>query len=484
MPAFHSRFRPWIALAILAFTVRLAAVLALQSYAEPFTYEHGEIAKNLLAGRGFTVRYLGQDGPTSQQAPLYPAMLAAAYAAFGQESPAAHFAIQLLQCLAGAATALAVVWLTRSLLTSARCSQSRPEELRVLPWLAGLSAALYPPHVYAATHVQIVPWATLLLTFFVAVCVSPRFAGRIGGGTLSGLLAGLMLLFEPILAIATPLVALAFLLTNTARSLRVRTLAAAWMASVAAAVTAPWLWRNYQVHGEFVFVKSSFGYALWQGNNSLSHGTDKIPKAEADAILAKRGAGLAALNQALWRARHETIYIDDVLLKPHGYREFVGLTEPQRSRLLGARAVDFIRDNPARYAALSLLRLRYFLLWDDTNPKTRHVLYRASTVVWLVLFAGGLIAAWKRWRAFWPTWAIFAAVGAFHVLTITSARFRIPLEPLTFPTVALGAAWMLHALTILSRRGARRGEIATTSPTHPTTSDSALPVGNGGVCFD
>ncbi len=36
------------------------------------TYEHGEIAANLLAGRGFSVRYLGADGPTSQQAPAYP----------------------------------------------------------------------------------------------------------------------------------------------------------------------------------------------------------------------------------------------------------------------------------------------------------------------------------------------------------------------------------------------------------------------------
>ena len=33
---------------------------------------------------------------------------------------------------------------------------------------------------------------------------------------------------------------------------------------------------------------------------------------------------LAGMDRALWEARHETLYIDDVLLKPTGYREFAG----------------------------------------------------------------------------------------------------------------------------------------------------------------
>ena len=38
----------------------------------------------------------------------------------------------------------------------------------------------------------------------------------------------------------------------------------------------PWLVRNYRVHGEFVAIKSTFGYAFWQGNCALSEGTDKV----------------------------------------------------------------------------------------------------------------------------------------------------------------------------------------------------------------
>lgn len=481
MPQFRSPVWPWIALALLAFAVRLAAVLALQSHVDPFTYEHGEIAKNLLAGRGFSVVYLGQDGPTSQQAPLYPAMLAAAYALLGVESSAAHLAMQVLQCLTGAATALVVVWLTRSSLGP---HEGAGRISTFAPWLAGIAAALYPPHVYMATHIQVVPWATLLLALLAAVCVSPRFAGRPGGAVLAGLLAGVMLLFEPILALATPVAALAFLRGAGTGCQRTRLLATGLMTLVATAVLAPWLWRNWRVHHEFVFVKSSFGYALWQGNNPHSHGTDKIPKASVDALLADHSSGLIGIHEALWAARHETVYIDDVLLKPGGYREFAGLTEPQRSRLLGTRAEEFIRENPRRYAELCLIRLRYFFLWDETNPKTRNVIYRASTLAWLGLFGMGLIAGVSRWRALSPTWAIFALVAAFHVLTITSARFRIPLEPLTFPTAALGASWMIQAAASTARRLAMRGESSTVLPFRHGTPNVVLPRDNGEVCFD
>ena len=51
-------------LVLLAIAVRAAAVLILQSHHVPrSTYEHGEIAANLLAGHGFSVRFLGALGP-------------------------------------------------------------------------------------------------------------------------------------------------------------------------------------------------------------------------------------------------------------------------------------------------------------------------------------------------------------------------------------------------------------------------------------
>lgn len=438
-------------LAALALGLRVGTVLVLRGeHAAPVSYEHGRIAENLLAGRGFSIEFLGTEGPTSQQAPFYPLLLAAAYAAFGVGTPGAVLAVELLQCAAGTGLVLAVVWLAWSL----------APDRRSVGWAAGLGAAVYPTHVYMVTHLQVALWAALGLTLLVAVAVSPRWRGSWGGALLAGGLAGLLLLLEPILALALPFCAAAFWMGEAAGRWTDRFRPGpigrvAVMAGVAAVVICPWTARNCRVHGEFVFIKSTFGYAFWQGNNPASWGTDKIPKPSAETLRRDHDGTLAGMDRALWEARHETLYIDDVLLKPGGYREFAALSEPERSRLLGRRARAFVREHPGDYARLCVRRLRYFLLFDETNPKAANRVYRAATVLWLVLAGVGLVVSVGRWRALWPTWAIFAAVMVFHTLVIVSVRFRIPVEPLSF-VWAGAAAGPLVVRLLPGRRGERR----------------------------
>lgn len=441
-----------VVLAAFALALRVGVVLALRTeHARPLDYEHGRIAANLLEGKGFSVEFLGAEGPTSQQAPFYPFLLAGAYGLFGVATPQAVLAVELLQCAAGTALVLAVAWLAWSLVP----------RTPAVGWVAGVAAAVYPTHLYAVTHLQVAIWAALGLTLLLAVVLSPRWRGTSGGALLAGLLSGWLLLVEPILALALPVCAVAFWLGERDRWRERGRLPAfartALMACVAAVVIAPWTVRNWAVHGELVFIKDTFGYAFWQGNNPASYGTDKLPKASAEAIRQSHDGTLAGMDRALWEARHETVYIDDVLLRPGGYREFADLSEPERCRVLGRRAVEFIREDPGRYAALSLARLRYFLLFDETNPKAAHPVYRAATVVWLVLTGVGLLATLGRWREFWPTWAIFAAVTLFHALVITSVRFRIPIEP-------IGMVWASGAVAPVLARLFGREEIRVLRP--------------------
>ena len=181
-------------LAGLALALRVWLVFALTTTeaTERLSYEHGRIAENLLAGRGFSIEFLGAEGPTSQQAPFYPLLLAVAYGCLGVETPAAILAVQLLQCVAGTGLVLLVVWLGWSLVPD------RPGA----GWLAGVGAAVYPTHVYMVTHLQVVLWAALVLTAFLGVTVSPRWRASWRGAALAGILAGLLLLVEPILALA------------------------------------------------------------------------------------------------------------------------------------------------------------------------------------------------------------------------------------------------------------------------------------------
>ncbi len=212
------------------------------------------------------------------------------------------------------------------------------------------------------------------------------------------------------------------------------------------------------MHGQFVFIKSTFGYAFWQGNNAASWGTDKLPQPAAEAIRNDHDGTLAGMNQALWNARHKTLYIDDVLLTPADYAQLKTLSEPARSEMLFARAMVDVRRDPTGYLVRCLRRLRYFLLFDETNPKAANNLYRASTIVWLILSLIGAIGCGRRWKTLWPLGVIFLIVTLFHAATITSARFRMPLEPLAFVWSATALSPVLGGLLAGRRRPAAVAE--------------------------
>ncbi len=186
---------PGLVLIVVAITVRAAVVVVLQSHLVPHsTFEHGEIAANLLAGRGFAVRFLGAEGPTAQQAPVYPLLVAAASVLGGIESPRSLLILELGQALLGGLLVASVLSLAREVAPGR-------------PWLAtvaALIAALHPSLVYAATHVQVAALAATLLTATLAAAFRAGRTGRDRDSLGAGLLLGLLALTDPILALAAP----------------------------------------------------------------------------------------------------------------------------------------------------------------------------------------------------------------------------------------------------------------------------------------
>jgi hypothetical protein len=430
-------------LIVLAVVVRTAAVLVLQSHTVPrSTYEHGEIAANLLAGRGFSTRFLGASGPTSQQAPIYPAIVAACYAVGGIETPRSLLILELGQAALGGLLVAGVL---------ALAAEIAPTH-RPVGFAAGLIAALHPTLIYAATHVQVALLAATLLVWTLARAYRSGRTGRAWDAVQAGACLGLLVLTDPILGLAAPGSLWAM---GAARKVRL----GLCFALTAALVVAPWIVRNALAHGELVFVKSTFGYAFWQGNCSQSEGTDKVVRASVERTLQAGGPGLKGLNEALWAARHEAGYLDDIALTASDYRMLGSVSEPERSRILFHRALDDLRADPGRYPRLCLRRLRYFVLFDETNPKTRSLVYRAGHLGLTALAALGWIlmpSVMRRQLA--PTALTVGLITLFHALTIVSARFHIPIEPLLGVWAGglmgrLGMAWP-HALGATALRHA------------------------------
>ncbi len=243
----------------LAIAVRVAAVLVLRNHeVVRSTYEHGEIAANLLAGRGFSIRFLGADGPTSQQAPLYPIIVAAAYAVGGVGTPRALLLLEFGQSVMGGLLVWGVVRLSR------RIAPGRP----LIAATAGLIAAVHPTLVYTATHVQVAGLAATLLVWTLAWAYRSGVTRRVGDAAITGASLALLALSDPILALG--LIGIAGAIWQGCRKA-----GAGWPRfMILSSMTiffgllgiSPWLVRNYRVHGEFVAIKSTFGYAFWQGN--------------------------------------------------------------------------------------------------------------------------------------------------------------------------------------------------------------------------
>jgi hypothetical protein len=420
----------------LAIAVRVAAVLVLRNHeVARSTYEHGEIAANLLAGRGFSIRFLGDDGPTSQQAPSYPLVVAAAYTIGGVDTPRALLILELAQSALGGL----LVWGVMRL--AGRVAPGH----RLMAATAGMLSAFHPTLVYAATHVQVAGLGATLLVWTLAWAYRTGDSGRPTDATITGVLLALLALTDPILSLAT--VGIAWAVWQGCRNRiggRCRFVSlTSWTIVVGLLGVSPWLVRNARVHGELVAIKSTFGYAFWQGNCALSEGTDKVRRGSVEPIL-RRGqaaSSLSELNRALWDARHEAGYLDDIALTKADRIRLGGFSEPERSRILFRRAMSDLAADPWRYPLLCLRRLRYFVLFDETNPKSRVLIYRLAHTGLTVLALAGLAGAGPEMRRrMVPTIAVAAAIALFHTLTIVSARFHIPLEPLMAIWGAAGLA--------------------------------------------
>lgn len=435
-------YRAQVMIVVAAIVLRIAAVWMLQSHHVPrSTYEHGEIAANLLAGRGFSIRFLGADGPTSQQAPLYPFLVAASYAIGGVEQPTSLLILQVSQAFLGGLMVLGVMRLTQ------RASGSRP----IMAWAAGLIAAVHPTLVYATTHVQVASLAAAILVWTIVLGMKTSESGRRSHAAATGALLSCLTLTDPILA----LVVLGILPAITCSA---RRQGRNWSESLGLSSTvvliavlgmSPWLVRNYLVHGEFVAIKSTFGYAFWQGNCALSEGTDKVVRPSVAMTLERGegGKGLSGLNRTLWAARHEAGYLDDIALSREDRERLAAVSEPERSRILFRRAIRELGSEPGRYGRLCLRRLCYFWLFDETNPKTRVLAYRVSHLGLTALALIGLALARRDVLArLVPSLVTAATISLFHALTIVSARFHIPIEPLMAAWAAAGLSRWLPPL--------------------------------------
>jgi hypothetical protein len=421
--------RRWFVIAyVTALALRIGMILALQTYkGDPGAYEHAYIAAALVHGDGFSdALFSDHPVPTSVEAPAMPLLLSLCFRVAGVREPAAYLLMEfLLVALAGVG-----VW------TIGRIGAILWDEPVGL--VAAWGFAVYPPLLYMVTRVQAVNWTVTFLLLSVYCMLRLRTERTIWMAMGTGACLAIGALGEPTL-LATALAALLLLLAW--REVRL-----ALVLGLAVGVTlAPWMVRNTLVHHRFVLIKSNFWYVFWGGNNLQASGTDKFAVSPEIARALRWRVSLKGLEAEMTLARQQaTVSIDSLI--PAQALAWIKSQPREIDKLEWFKedAKRTLREHPWHYVQMCGKRAFELAWFDDTNPRSLPMAYRLPYILLLVLAVAGIAASLPHAPLEWPVPVVMSgALALVHILVITSARFRLPLEAMMLLPAAYGSVWAI-----------------------------------------
>lgn len=404
LSAWSTPIHPWLPLPLLFFLgviVRSAFLSWTGAFGSPELFEYEEAARNLLAGRGMIVRMFGLDY-YSVLHPIFPFSLAILYKLFGHHYEVAQiFQIVISACIGPAIFAVARHYLS-------------------LP-IAGLAGVL------AATHPGLVALSTLKIHSESVDSLLLVVASGAGAAALRYWSMWRVLLFGIAVGIAmlargtyAPLLAAFGLLALRVRG-RQGVTTSLLAILVAGLVVAPWVGRNYMIHGRPVFMISTTGYALWIGYNP------------------------GAMGGALGRTGQPILEEASPELTARLHKE---TTELGQMDLFHQEALRFIQTHPSDSAGLFLRRLAYYwsfapLAGANYPRKWFHVyaIYYGITFAFAAIGMIWMLTHSKQYRSF----ALFLLLS-FVGLSMTQSffyvegRHRWEVEPLLLICTAAGVA--------------------------------------------
>jgi len=393
-------------LVLVALLLRLGFIVTFQNEVvfgpDALHYEYEKIARNLAAGRGFSL-----SGPTALQTPIYPLLLSIFYR-LGPE-PIATFAFLAFQAFLSSLTVLFVYFIAARFLAPRGAL------------LAASGVALYPLFIYYSVSLTPMTLSGLFLAATVCAWYGLAGSGRLWKTGVGGLLLGLTVLNDPVFLATVP-VFLGWLWVRERGASGSRVLPK--LAVVVAAimlVLSPWLIRNYLTFGVFPLMKPQLGLTLWRGYNLYGTWIDFY---EADYLA--EGADSARRGIFDMRARFPEPFL----------RDLHQLSEVERDRRLMGLALSFIRENPGQALGLFWRKLGYFWWFAPIAIKAQREemrqylwIHEASYGVALALALLGLFSLRARLRELTLLLALMAAVNVVYAATYVGAhRYRAPIE--------------------------------------------------------
>jgi 4-amino-4-deoxy-L-arabinose transferase-like glycosyltransferase len=225
-----------------------------------FGWEMGRLARSIATGQGFSSPTDLPTGLSAWAPPLYPYILAGVFKVFGVYSALSAWVILAFNSVFAALTCLTLYRIAERIYGTSVA--------RATAW----TWAVFPYAIYWPVRVV---WETSLTTFLLSLALlfTLRMADeppRRRMWILFGLLWGVIALTNTAVVSMLP-ICLLWLLYRLPRRPE-QLLGAALCVLTAALVVSPWLVRNYQVFGKFIFVRDNLPLEMYEANNDQSAG--------------------------------------------------------------------------------------------------------------------------------------------------------------------------------------------------------------------
>jgi 4-amino-4-deoxy-L-arabinose transferase-like glycosyltransferase len=388
---------------LLSFLLQVAAIGVFRQYhTRPgednfgFGFEMGRVGRSIALGRGFSNPYGDNTGPSAWEPPLYPYLIGGVFKVFGIYTYASAWVLLSINSLFGALTTIPVYFIAH-----------RGFGPRVAIWSA--RAWAFNPYVwYWSIHwIWDTTFTPLMLALIFLVSLEMALPemerpSSFRGWALFGALWGVGALANPAMLSFLPFCGLWIWRQRYRRSLP--SLGGIVLSSlVFFLVLSPWLVRNYEVFGRFVFIRDDFGLQFRLGNNKLADGM----------LIATLQPNLNKLEFEKFQRMGEIAY------------------EADCKRL----AFEWIRENPGRFASISMKRFFYY--WNGVPRNTDSVApwdFRSS-----LFLASSVLAIWSLGRALrqkrpgaWLFAGLVATYPTVYYFVFPHARYRHPIEPELF----------------------------------------------------
>src|SRR6185503_6128073 len=218
-----------------------------------FGWEMGRIGRAIVNGRGFADPFGLPTGPTAWEPPLYPYLIATVFRIAGVYSNASALVLLTINSVFSALTCIPIFF------TARKCFGEK-----VAIWTAWMWAVLPFVMFYSTRWIWETSLAAFLLTVLVWLSLQLEEAQGLVPWAGFGVLWGVAALTNTSLLAFLPASGL-WVWYRRSKAHRSSLGGVVLAAAFFAATIAPWLVRNHEAFGRFVFIRSNFGAELGLG---------------------------------------------------------------------------------------------------------------------------------------------------------------------------------------------------------------------------